>query len=78
MTTKKRFVLASEHRRPRLPITGTIAWALLLDWFGAPGWAWGAFWTMAVLLWGAVLYDAITHETVERSPQWQRLPGDPE
>jgi len=36
--------------QPRSPILAAIVYWLLLDRFNAPGWAFGAYWTLVVLL----------------------------
>jgi hypothetical protein len=49
MKQVKRISMANEA--PRLPLTFTVAWWLLLDRLQPPGWVWGASGVVIVLLW---------------------------
>lgn len=47
-------VLHFDQQPTRWPIAGTLTWYLALDYFGAPGWAWGVAGTCAAVVWIAV------------------------
>ena len=68
----KRIVVGHQHKAtgPLWPLYAfSIGW-LYLDRFGAPGWAHGVFWTLAVLVFAGSIVDYL-FEQEEREPVWQ-------
>jgi hypothetical protein len=51
-------VITFKQLPTRFPATSTIAWWLLLDRFHVPGWCWGMWGTVWVLLWIAMIFMA--------------------
>jgi hypothetical protein len=61
----KRKVVSSHALPTNIPVSFTISLFLLLDKFQAPAWAFGAFWTLAVLFWLAAIYKVFADEYVD-------------
>ena len=53
---KRKTVIKSSSLPARPPTLAAIAWWLLLDRLGAPGWAYGVMWTLAAILFVAWTY----------------------
>lgn len=62
---KTRRVVSNKNLPMRLPILGTMVWCLLLDKFSAPGWVWGVFGTLLVVVWITAIIDTLNREQVE-------------
>lgn len=58
-------VVAAKHIPARLPVTGTIAWFLLLDRFHVPPVAWGVFWTLEFLFWAICIVGICVQESID-------------
>ena len=58
-------VIAQSNLPSRLPLNTTILFWLLLDRLNAPGWAWGALFTVVGLAWVAALIAMWKNEDVD-------------
>lgn len=59
-----RIVLDRKHIPTYWPISFT-AWSwLLMDRFQPPGWAWGVYWTLVVIIWIALSIALFTEKSV--------------
>jgi len=48
----------------RSPLIATLVWWLVLDHINAPGWAWGVFYTLLVIVWFAYAWDSWTNTSM--------------
>lgn len=65
MKKQKRKVISLRNLPETAPLTQTAVLCLVLDRFGAPGWAWGVALTLAALYWLVVLTLWATEERVD-------------
>lgn len=62
----KQRVVSVKFLPTKLPLNTTIAGWLLLDRLGIPGWGWGVWWTVVVLVWiAAIKIKFFDEEAVE-------------
>lgn len=67
-----RTVVARKHLPTRFRVWPLVTLWLLLDRLGIPSWAWGVFWTLAVLVMGAWISHTLKDSEDEWVPQWDR------
>lgn len=48
---KKTIVLPSSHLPVRMPLIPSMVFYMALDMYQAPGWLWGAAWSIMALVW---------------------------
>jgi hypothetical protein len=63
----KRLVINSKYLPTRLPIVGTAFWLFLLDYYNAPGWAWGVVITLLAIAWPFIIFLVVTQKEVHPS-----------
>lgn len=62
---RKRTYISTECMHPKAPVHAAIVWWLLLDRFGAPGWAFGVLWTAVAILAIGFIADMVSGESKE-------------
>ena len=71
--------IARKNLALQFPITGTIAWGLLLERLHTPGWVWGVIGTLAAIVWiVSIIAIFWAQETVDITPLLDRLEEKPE
>lgn len=61
---KSRKVISGRNLPMRSPLIATLVWWLVLDHINAPGWAWGVFYTLLVIVWFAYAWDSWTNTSM--------------
>lgn len=62
-----RKVIDHKYLPTRLPIVGTAVWLHLLNYYNAPGWAWGVSGTILTVFWIVAIVALVTQKTVKPS-----------
>ena len=60
-----RRVLARKHLPSQYPLHLTVLYWLAMDYWHAPGWAWGCVGTLLVAIWAVVIHGVMTETEVE-------------
>lgn len=53
---KNYYVIKNSNLPARFPLLHTVVWLFLLDYYKAPGWAWGVLCTIYAILWAGCIY----------------------
>ena len=61
----KKKVIKYNNLPTRIPLWSTIVAYLLLDKFNAPGWVWGAFGLLSVIVWALCLVSIFSDDYID-------------